>query len=327
MRRPESKKIALIVALTLSVGSAGLGQEPETRVPTEAPELDRPETLGKFHPGYGHEWTAASVALNPDGSAHESVEPALREQIAHQHQRSDADQGLSEGQSVPERSPLCAPVVSMIEPIPQESGYSFNGTMLLSEVTVMATVSAVIPGIRITGDPQLLFVLSDAQALRSGSPLPRYVLVPVTGRVIHNTVFCTLNPPGWTINVDTRDMVGSRIVVMGAWRGNATVSLGLNRTGAIAFVQPDETLKWGFAGGPPDLRGLHSRINQAVSSGLFDLTRDFIAEGFGSPRRIEFARALRLRWNSAEECYAGSVKTVGDSPEFLIDCPENRPVQ
>lgn len=309
------------VALAVLCGSAALAQ-------------DHPETLGKFHPGYGHEWTAASFALNRDGSVHERVQPGLRENIEYQTERSVTDHGLAEG-AVPARRPhpasghqFCAPVRTMLEPLPQETD-RFDATMLLSEVAAVATVSDIVPGFRLSGDPQLLVVLSDVQVLRNGSPLPRYVLIPLTGRVIHGKVFCAVNPPGWTISIEGSAIVGDRIVVMGAWRDDAVVEVGLNRTGAVAFVKADETLDWNFAGrhdGPSNLLELDERFNEARSAGLFDLTHELLSEPWGSARRTKLGTTLGELSGHFSECHVQGFEIDDGDLRFVPSCPNERPV-
>lgn len=316
MRRQKATVLGgTVMALIIGGVSTAVGQK-------ESSPKDHPETLGEFYPGHGHEWTAASVALNPDGSVHERALPGLREDLEYQAERSLQDHGLAEGEMPPKSHPFCAPVRKVIEPVRQETN-RFDATMLLSEVAVVATVSDIVPGFRLSGNPELLVVLSDVRALRDGSPLPRYLLIPVEGRVIHGKVFCAVNPTGWSSEIEGRSIVGEQLVVMGAWNDGAFVRAGLNHTAAVAYVRADETLRWTWAGwhdGPGDLVELDERFDEARSAGLFDLTRELLLEPWGSARRLKFGTTLGELSGHSSDCHLRGYEIDDGDLRFISSC-------
>lgn len=183
------KKALATVVVMVVFGQAAASQEedPETRG-----DQDRIETFGNhFSAEWGYQGTAATRALNPDGTVSESLPPSSRRHVerkmaAFEHQfGSAAEHGLEHGTVVPRE--FC--------PLESRPSWGFGladhlGSVLLSEVAVEATVSGTTIGLSPGGSPNVLLELTDLGPLTRRSPTPQYAIVSVGQMAIGDHVFC-----------------------------------------------------------------------------------------------------------------------------------------
>ena len=253
-----------------------------------------PTTVGERHPDWGYEWVAASRVLRADGSVKRGFGVDVRDHLEWQLQHGATDHGLEDGVPSQEQE-FCSPRFWLyVSPFPYES-QRFGSTLLLSEVAVAATIDEAIPGFDRLGNPVMLFPLSDGLPLHGSSPIPGYVLIPVDRMVYKGRVFCrSVGFRFW--EGDDPPETGDRVVVIGPWTEGGVVRLGFVLTAALALIDGDnERLQWPFGRHYPDSPGsvseLQSRIDEAVSGGLFELTRSLISQEWGSPERRAFAES------------------------------------
>ncbi len=266
-----------------------------------------PTAIGEGHMGY--EWVAASHLLTTDGSVKGGeVGEDARHHLEWQLQYGVEGYGLEDGLPSQEQE-FCAPRFPLfVSPPAPESG-RFDTTLLLSDVAVSATIGEAIPGFDHLGNPVMLFPLSDGVPLRGSSPIPGYALVPVDRMVYRGRVFCRLvGPRFW--ETDDPPEVGDRVVVIGHWTDGGVVRLGLVLTAALALIDDDgERLEWPFPFArrypdtPASMRDLSSRVGEAESGGLFELTRHLVSQESGSPER----RAFSASW---EHHHRGGCRVV-----------------
>lgn len=254
-----------------------------------------PETLG-FDPDRGYEWVAASRVLRADGSLddRQSTHEWLKEGIGWQLKHSAVDHGFKEGRTPSPES--CATRLSYVSPPPPEvAGGMFDTTLLLSDVAVTATLEKAIPGFTTHGNPAVVFALSDVVPLRPGAPHVDYLLVPFDRLVVHGRVFCAINPNHQWWPDAGHPAVGDHVVVIGSWTSDRVVRMNAwQHTGTVAVVREHKPLIWGFSvrrgTGPTTIANLESRIGEALSGGLFDLTADLVLQEFNSQERREFGQ-------------------------------------
>lgn len=290
----------LIVAVAL-MGSPAVAQE-------------APETWGRYFVGSGHEWTAASVALNDDGTVSEDLAPNLRRELEKQQKRferrfgSAAAHGFSDHDSPP--SEFC-PRGTYINWMGPDDGGMFGATILLSEVAVTASVGDVVLGFRSYGYPAALLALEDAEPLHGRTPIPSYALVPIGEVVVRDRVYCSLGEVGPVPHV------GSRVVVLGSWHAG-TVLNAHARTGSYAVLGEDGSLNWRFGTrGSSTIGGLRRRIREIESRNLFAVTDDLVRQRPNSAERLRFIAAWR-RYSDAG-C-TPSTDLTDDGRAVLVPC-------
>lgn len=263
-------------------------------------EPEAPETWGSYDPDWGHEWTAVSAALNPDGSVSRRVPDLARERLEalivrfEQRFGSAAKHGLRDGRVVSEE--FCPPEASVHWG--NTLARHLDATLLLSEVAVKATIESVAFGFDTGGGPVALIRLADAEPLTGRSPIPEYALVALGQLVVGDRVFCgergPLSPRNHWLREDGevsyQPTVGARIVLIGSWRGG-TVFLGPGHDSWYAEVAKSGQLRWiyGFQG--KSLPELKARVAELEAAGLFDRT-DSLARPEADPhKRMDFARS------------------------------------
>ena len=253
-----------------------------------------PAHFGERHGEWGYDWVAASQVLRGDGSARQGFGVDVERHLAWQLQHGAADHGLDDGLPSQDQE-FCSPRFPLFtSPAPYESN-RFGSTLLLSEVAVIATIDEGIPGFDREGNPVMLFSLSHGVPLHGTSPIPAYVLAPVDRFVFRGHVFCrSVGPRFWKRSAPPE--AGDRIVVIGPWTLGGAVRLGFVLTAALAQIDGDEErLEWPFGWRHPDNPGtmseLRSRVDEAVSGGLFELTRSLVTQEWGSAERRAFGEA------------------------------------
>lgn len=265
----------------------------------ELDELESPETWGEYDPEWGHEWTAVSVALNPDGSVSRRLPDFVRERletlIARFEQRfgSATKHGLLNGQVVSEK--FCPPEASVHwgDMLARHLG----AALLLSEVAVEATIDSVAFGFNSGGGPAALIRLADVEPLTSRSPVPEYAVLTLGQLVVGDRVFCgergPLSPRDHWLEkngeVPYQPIVGSRVVLIGAWRGG-TVFFDPMHDSWYAEVKSDGELRWVYGFQGRSLDGLKGRIAELDAAGLFDRTHSLARPEADPHARMDFAR-------------------------------------
>ena len=286
----SNKKTAVVIGITTVLLVALYSEQGQAQDEPEAPE-----TWGKYHAGWGYEWMAASVALNPDGSVSSRVPANSRERfeikIANFERRfgSAAGHGLKEGQVAPEK--FCTPESTI------EWGYRvgrhIGSILLLSEVAVKATIKSVALGFGTGASPKALIQLTDVAPLTSRSPVPEYAVLSLGQLVVGDRVFCAPRGPlaaGQWLG-PYQPTVGSQIVLIGAWR-DGTVYFDEGETGWYAELKDGE-LNWQFGYEGRTLEELRVRIDQMERGGLFEYTDHLARPGADEMERTEFERSWR----------------------------------
>ncbi len=244
--------------------------------PTPQARTSHPETLELM------DWRAATYALNPDGTvAAERNERMTAKTLAvksngfAEKYGSAARYGLQEGDYPPRE--LCIggewnPLLENASYAIPESDFTFDGSVLLGEVAVTATVSEVIPGFSWEW-PHSLLALTDVVPLHDTSPAPDYVLVPVGRVVTHDRVFCGGDP---TQSAGYDFSPGTRLAIVGSWhQGVVPVVSGAGNSGLLGVIGSDASIDWMMPliddGAPADLAGLRQRVHDMAVGGLLDL--------------------------------------------------------
>lgn len=273
---------------------------------------------------YGHEWVAASAVLTSDGRVkHTGVHPALREGLEWQLHNSRADHGLDDGEFASER--WCAqPEGSAGSYLPLEQDGRFISALLLAEVAVTATLSDGIPGFFSSGNPGVLFALSDVSPLHAQSAVPAYVLVPADRLVIQGRVFCAVKPP---THIRFNPANGNQVVILGELGDHGTVRVGRwwDRIGHWALVEDQEMLRWDhfaeYTTPPLSLSQLYRRVDDAVTGGLFNVTSHLMLQKHGSVERKEFVEKLGSHESSGCRVLDVTTGTLGQGwRPTLIAC-------
>lgn len=270
----------LLVALYSEPGHSS--DEPET-----------PETWGEYHPDWGHEWTAVSVALSPDGSVSRHLPDHARERLETLIERfeerfgSATKHGLQHGQVVSEE--FCPPEASVHWG--DKLARHLGATLLLSEVAVKATIESVAFGFNTGGGPEALIRLEDVEPLTDRSPAPEYAVVSLGQLVVGDRVFCGERGPlasgAW--RGPYQPAAGSQIVLIGGWR-DGTVFAGQSHDSWYAEVMEGGELQWRFGFQGRSLEELQVSIAELEAGGLFART-DSLARPEADPHeRMDFAR-------------------------------------
>ena len=255
---------------------------------------DHPDTIGRFGTDR-HAWLAASHL----DDVLDNLDPAYLDQIERQiadfnHRfGSTEEQGLAEN-SYSSSSFCAAPRFPGIT-----SGHggimettSIDGTLLLAEVAVIATVTKIIPGFSALGGPTVLLELSDTAPLTNRSPVPEYSLVPLKSMVINGSVFCHHGRDGF----DYRPQVGDRLVLIGPWTKSA-VTFGAVTTSLLGKLNGDdgpEWHTWNVAPWPNDFDDLVEHIAALESKGLLSATAHIASQRYGTDDRGEIGSAIGL---------------------------------
>ena len=265
-----------------------------------------PKTLGHRDLDRGYEWVAASRALTADGFVKSAgVHERLRRGLEMQVQPVTADHGFEDG-DIPSSNRWCANVDTPgSEPPISEQDGRFGSVLLMSEVAVVATLAEAVPGFYMTGNPGVLFSLSDVAPLHGRARTTGYVLIPFDRMVVRGRVFCSILPETRLWSGRNHPKVGDRVVIMGDWAGDDVVRIERSSThrGTLAQVgdrgllQWDGTVHMGVV--PGTLTNLQERANEAATGGLFDLTAHLVLQEYGSPDRREFIDT----WRPYEEHY------------------------
>lgn len=248
----------------------------------------RPETITLGNTDA--QWVAAEVLLNPDGSVRESVADSFRRNLEWQFGW-DEHEGVRPDGYTRETGPHCPPFpVETLRPSELHSE-DFSTLLLLTDTTVRATVSEIVPGYGM-GGPALLLVLSDVTPLRPGSRIPAYAVMPVSQYVIAGRLLC--HTRGRPFHKEFPPQQGSSIVLIGrTYRG--TVALSRSPwVGAIGVPDPnheEEALIWQFMAydAPLTVSGVRDRISEALAGGLFDVAAPLAALPPYAPERHEFS--------------------------------------
>ncbi|MCY3969983.1 MAG: hypothetical protein OXG74_08615 [Acidobacteria bacterium] len=301
----------MILAVALVVPAAGQGY---------------PDLIKSSYNADAYEFIAAVRSVDTDGSITWSmpdlhlIAPLVgewtKDQIDHFHENfgSIQEHGLVEGSAPPDS--FCPPPNELLLHPPRSKVGGFDGTLLLSEVAVAATVADIIPGFSASGHPMALLALSEVVTLTRRSPVPEYALLRLKRLVIAGSVFCDTNV-GFSFDYEPR--LETRVVLIGTWN-HGVVPIGPQATGGLIEVQTDSSLNPIFmAGGnqAETLNGLTAYIDQFEDKGFFEATK-FIARDLSSKQRRAISEAvhsddvscslvsLRLtdagRWIADREC-------------------------
>lgn len=253
---------------------------------------DHPETLGSLGEGR-HAWVAASHFT--DNHVDDWLVANLQHQIDGFARRfgSIEEQGLAEG-DYPSAAFCTKPMVSVVGSPPIPEIMNLDGTLLLSEVAVTATVDEIIPGFSIFGGPSVLLALSDVVALTDRSPSPAYALMRIESMVINGSVFCDVDSsPDATF--DYQPSIGDRVVVIGAW-DKGVVEIGYLRTSLFGKIDGEvvDWYSWNVARPRPRaIDVLLGRIEALETQGLMASTLHLARQEYISSDRMEFADQLR----------------------------------
>lgn len=265
-----------------------------------------PQTLGHPDLNRGYEWVAASRALTAGGfvkstGVHERLRRGLEMQVqpvTMNHEFKDGD--------VPSSDRWCAAVdMPDSEPPISEQDGRFGSVLLMSEVAVVATLAEAIPGFYTTGNPGVLFSLSDVAPLHGHARTTGYVLIPFDRMVVSGRVFCSVLPETNLWPGSNAPEVGDRVVIMGDWANDNVVRIERSAThrGTLAQVDNRGLLRWDstvhMGVVPGSLANLKDRANEAAVGGLFNLTAHLVLQEYGSSERREFIDT----WRSYEEHY------------------------
>ena len=303
---------------------------------TPARSSTGPDTLGAYDADRGHLWIAASQALTPEGLVKSTgIHDRLRRSLAWQLQHGLAGHGLQDGE-IAATDQWCAPpqILNAGFAVSEEPQLLFISALLLSDVAVTATLSEATPGFFWSGNPAILFALSDVVLLHGRSVVPAHALVPSDRLVIRGRVFCTVTPSrGMKVN----PAIGDRVVLLGEWSDHATVRVGswLDPMGHLALVEEGETLHWNilpnavfpkYTQPPSSLEQLHDRVASAESGGLFSATAPLVLQDYGSPERVEFVEMMSDY--AFEGCRVLEVAATPDQglQPTRISCPVRKPV-
>ena len=315
----SARILVLGIATTLLAGLAA-GQE-------------YPESLGDSL-GDWPLWRAASKSVEPDGSIRWSLPDFgeidrataiwAREKIDQFRNKfgSAESQGLEE-LSYPSQTYCYVPgyeTVTTLLPDPEVG--TLDGTLLLSEVAVTATVSEIIPGFSGAAGPMVLLRLSDGAQLTDRSPIPAYVLLPLQRMVIGGFPFCHDRNEG----VDYGPELGDRVVVIGSWY-SSIVLLGKQETGMLFKLEPDGRLQPVYASGSTEvlerIGSLTAYLGRLESGGLLEATEHVARQSPGARDRLEFARAIRSSVAGRDGCPVAGLSVSSDGAWNLsFDCPE-----
>ncbi len=250
---------------------------------------------------YGHDWVAASTVLTRAGTVRQSgLNWRLREGLEWQLQRRFSADALEEGE-IPATDASCAPHrMSRGFYVQEEQDGRFSSALLLSNVAVTATLTEGVPGFFANGNPGVLFALSDVVPLHAGSEPVDYVLVPHDRLVLHGRVFCAVTPSESRWSGRRQPTTGDQVVVMGARGEHGIVRTGAlwGHLGFLALMDDEQTLHWDSGmtqnvGRPESLDALRTRVREAVSGGLLDVTSHLLFQEYGSPERVQFTRELQ----------------------------------
>ena len=272
-------------------------------------------------------WIAASQVVEPDGVIKWSlpdlaqIDQSVAQRAFEQLRRFKSEFGSAEAHGLADLSyppvGFCTdrvyPTMSYGRPPPN----SLDGTLLVSEVAVTATVAEIIPGLSVMAGPMVMLRLSDTRQLTSRSPIPDYVLIPLQTMVVDGTVLCNRNT-GMAYGPE----VGERVVVIGSWV-NGVVPQGHMTNGIIRSVAPDgsiEPLPWREIA---SLAELVVQIDRLEAQGLFVETAN-LARHHDSAEHREFARSLDSPSELGEGyCNVESLATSENgSWDVTFDCAE-----
>lgn len=267
--------LVISAMLAAVVGSAAHGQ-------------NYPERIGEMYEN-SPVWMAAVKSVGADGSVRWSVPDlaqvgpwtaeVVRRQVDDFQSRFGPieDHGL-EDLSYPASSYCTDEDLSDIATFPDVLPRSLDGTLLLSEVAVTATVSEIIPGFSEMGGPMAMLRLSDASALTGRSPIPDYALIQLKTMAIDGTVFCDRDA-----GLDHEPQVGDRVVVIGSWF-NGVVPQGHLTGGLFRDIAPDGSiypLPWR---GIRTLDALLDNIERLEAKGLFAKTAPIARDLYSNDR-------------------------------------------
>lgn len=198
-------------------------------------------------------------------------------------------------------------------PFPETS--SLDGTLLLAEVAVTATVSEIVPGFSVMGGPTVLLALSDVTTLTSRSPVPVYALLPLKSMVINGSVFCHAD-----LTLTYQPQIGDRIALFGAW-DRGVVPLGPRTTSLIGKLDNSGTVDWNswnvFVDDPASVT---SRLNEMESKGLLSTTTHLARQEYMAQERQVFAASLGY-----DDCMVSGIETGTEgelTPDLFCREPE-----
>ena len=293
-----------------------------------------PESLGESL-GDWPLWRAASKSVEPDGSIKWSLPDFgqidrataiwAKEKVDQFNDKfgSAESQGLAE-LSYPPESYCYVPdyeTVTGAHPTPEVG--TLDGTLLLSEVAVTATVSEIIPGFSGGAGPMALLGLSDGVQLTDRSPIPDYVLLHLRRMVIGGIPFCHDRDVG----VGYEPQIGDRVVVIGSWH-NGIVLLGKRETGMLFKLESDGRLQPAYASGSTKNLGtigaLRAYLDRLDSSGFLGATAHLARQSPESSDRLEFARTMRSSAAVRAECPIDGLSVTRDGAwKLSFGCPES----
>lgn len=279
-------------------------------------------------------WMAASKSVEPDGSVKWSLPDFgqidrataiwAKEKIDQFKDKfgSAESQGLDE-LSYPPQSYCYVPDYERVTAsLPDPEVGTVDGTFLLSEVAVTATVSGIVPGFSGGAGPMALLELSEGRQLTDRSPFPDYVLVALRRMVIGGIPFCHDRDEG----VAYDPQIGDRVVVIGPWQ-NGIVPIGRRATGMLFVLERDGRLEPAYASGATKdlgtISALGAYIDRLDSRGFLDATAHLARQSPDSSDRLEFARTIRSSAAARAECLIDDLSVSGDGAwDLSFDCPE-----
>ena len=224
------------------------------------------------------------------------------------------EQGLAEG-SYPSTDFCYEPEIVVLGQGPFPETKSLDGTLLLAEVAVTATVSGIVPGFSIMGGPTVLLNLSDVTLLTDRSPIPQYALLPLRSMVINGSVFCDA-----IVGFAYQPQVGDRIALFGSW-DRGVVPLGPVTTSMIGKVGDSGTAwnSWSVSvDRVGDVDSVIARISEMESEGLLATTLHLSRQAYMAEDRHDFADALGYG-----DCSVSGIDTGGDGRLNLdLSCRE-----
>jgi len=265
---------------------------------------DHPTILGERDSYRGFEWIAASEALGADGSLKDRPgfygEP--RQESFEWHE--DEDLGVQAS---------CPDVLATYEPVEDRTPDTFDTTLLLSDVAVMATLGESNPGFDALGNPMALVALMDVVPLHVYSPTPEYVLLPLDRMETHGRLFCLAVAAGGGYWRETPPSAGDRVVLIGSWASDGVVRVWHERhpPHTAAFGQlANGQLTWlkRLEGNPSTLTEFQDQIDGAVAGGLFEAAMELRSLAYDDPQRVEFKQI----WRSLN---AGGCKVTAATPQ------------
>ncbi len=292
-----------------------------------------PESLGESL-GDWPLWRAASKSVEPDGSIKWSLPDFgqidrataiwAKEKIDQFKEKFGSAESRSLAElSYPPESYCYVPDYERLTVLPPDPEIgTLEGTLLLSEVAVTATVSEIIPGFSGGAGPMVLLGLSDGVQLTDRSPIPDYVLIPLRRMVIGGIPFCHDRDEG----VDYEPQLGDRVVVIGAWL-SGIVSTESRVTGMLFELKSDGRLERAFASGSTKSLGtigaLRAYVDRLDFGGFLEATAHLARQSPASGARREFARTMRSSAAARAECPIDGLSVTRDGGWTLsFDCPE-----